>query len=224
MNITIAVRFLCVAALLLTIRFPAAAQNHFTDVDADGIKAFLGDTFRQTNACMVIGLVDQRGNRIFSAGKLDNGTTAEVNGDTIFEIGSITKTFTALLLLDMVGRGEMKLDDPVAKYLPESITVPTHNGKEMTLLDLAAHTSGLPRDPNNLTPTRGLPENAFADYSAERLYGFLRGFTLSRDPGAQFEYSNVGMALLGHVLACKAGTNYESLVRSEERRVGNVCI
>ena len=53
----------------------------------------------------------------------------------------------------------------------------------MTLLDLAAHTSGLPRDPNNLTPTRGLPENAFADYSAERLYGFLRGFTLSRDPG-----------------------------------------
>ena len=84
----------------------------------------------------------------------------------------------------MVERGEMKLDDPVAKYLPESITVPTHNGKEMTLLDLAAHTSGLPRDPNNLTPTRGLPENAFADYSAERLYGFLRGFTLSRDPGA----------------------------------------
>ncbi len=112
----------------------------------------------------------------------------------------------------MVERGEMKLDNQVAKYLPESITVPTHNGKEMTLLDLAAHTSGLPRDPNNLTPTRGLPENAFADYSAERLYGFLRGFTLRRDPGAQFEYSNVGMALLGHVLSCKAGTNYESLV------------
>src|SRR5437867_10425827 len=212
MNITIAVRFLCVAALLLTIRFPAAAQNHFTDVDADGIKAFLGDTFRQTNACMVIGLVDQRGNRIFSAGKLDNGTTAEVNGDTIFEIGSITKTFTALLLLDMVKRGEMKLDDPVAKYLPESVTVPTHNGKEMTLLDLVTHTAALPRDPDNLTPTRGLPENAFADYTVEKLYAFLSSFSLDREPGSKFEYSNVGMALLGHILALKTGTNYEALV------------
>ena len=84
----------------------------------------------------------------------------------------------------MVERGEMKLDDQVAKYLPESITVPTHNGKEMTLLGLAERTSGLPRDPNNLMPIRSLPENAFADYSAERLFGFLRGFTLSRDPGA----------------------------------------
>ena len=107
---------------------------------------------------MVIGLVDQRGNRIFSAGKLDNGTTAEVNGDTIFEIGSITKTFTALLLLDMVKRGEMKLDDPVAKYLPESVTVPTHNGKEMTLLDLVTHTAALPRDTDSNNPDRSSRE------------------------------------------------------------------
>jgi CubicO group peptidase (beta-lactamase class C family) len=201
-----------IAALLFAAQFPAEAQNNFTDAEVGGIKAFLQDNFHQTNTCIVIGLVDERGTRIISAGKLDNGTREEVNGDTIFEIGSITKTLTALLSLDMVERGEMKLDDPVAKYLPKSVTVPTHNGKEMTLLSLAEHTSGLPRDPNNLTPTRGLPENAFADYTAERLYGFLSSFTLSRDPGAQFEYSNVGMALLGHVLACKAGTNYESLL------------
>src|SRR5579859_2191638 len=100
---------------------PTAAQGSFTDAEGDAIKAFLHDNFRQTNACMVIGLADQSGNRIFSAGKLNNGTDREVNGDTLFEIGSVTKTFTTLLLVDMVQRGEMKLDDPVAKYLPESV-------------------------------------------------------------------------------------------------------
>jgi serine-type D-Ala-D-Ala carboxypeptidase/endopeptidase len=99
-------------------QFRAAAQNSFTDAEADGIKAFLHDNFRQTNACMVIGLADQRGNRIFSAGKLDNGTDRGVNGDTVFFIGSVSKTFTALLLQDAVERGEMKLDDPVASICP----------------------------------------------------------------------------------------------------------
>ena len=173
---------------------------------------FLRDNFRQTNACMVIGLADQSGNQVFRAGKLDNGTDREVDGDTLFEIGSVTKTFTTLLLMDMVERGQMKLDDPVAKYLPKSVKVPARNGKQITLLDLATHTAGLPRDPSNLTPAGGLPENAFADYSVEKLYAFLSSFALDRDPGDKFEYSNVGMALLGHVLALKAGTNYEGLV------------
>src|SRR5207248_6095939 len=136
-----------------------------------------------TDAGMVIGLVDERGSRVLAGGKLDNGTRQEVNGDTVFEIGSVTKTFTPLLLVDMVERGEVKLDDPIAKYLPESVKVPARNGKEITLLDLVTHTAGLPRDPDNLTPTRGLPENPFAEYGLERLYAFLRSFTLSRDPG-----------------------------------------
>jgi CubicO group peptidase (beta-lactamase class C family) len=208
------VKFIVIAGLWLAAQLPAAAENYFTDADTDGIKEFLHATFSgtSTNTCMVIGLVDERGSKIFAAGKLDNGTSQEANGDTVFEIASMTKTFTALLLVDMVERGEMKLDDPVAKYLPESVKVPARNGKEITLLDLATHTAGLPRDPNNLTPTRGLPENPFADYGVERLYVFLRSFTLSRDPGTRFEYSNIGMALLGHALALRACTNYESLV------------
>src|SRR5580658_7632495 len=83
---------------------------------------------------------------------------------------------------------------------------------KITLLDLASHTSGLPRDPDNLTPTRGLPENAFADYTVERMYQFLGSYVLSRDPGERVEYSNVGLALLGHALARKADINYESMV------------
>src|SRR5207247_11261103 len=98
-----------------------------------------------TNAGMVIGLVDERGSRVLAAGKLDNGTRQEVNGDTVFEIGSVTKTFTTLLLVDMVECGEVKLDDPVAKYLPESVKVPARDGKEITQLNLALQTEGLAR-------------------------------------------------------------------------------
>src|SRR6266567_2800564 len=214
MSITTTARFVCYAALLFAARFPAASQSYFTDADADGINAFLHATFSgtNTNTCMVIGLVDERGSKVFTAGKLDNGTGQEANGDTVFEIASITKTFTALLLVDMVERGEVKLDDPVAKYLPESVKVPARDGKQITLLNLATHTAGLPRDPSNLTPGHGLPENAFADYTVEKLYAFLSSFTLDREPGSKFEYSNVGMALLGHILALKTGTNYEALV------------
>src|SRR2546425_9161924 len=128
MNINTTIRFVRCAALLFAAQFLAAAQDSFTDAEADGIKAFLHDNFRQTNACMVIGLADQRGNRIFSAGKLDNGTDRAVDGGTVFFIGSVSKTFTALLLQDAVERGEMKLDDPVAKYLPTSIKMPTQPG------------------------------------------------------------------------------------------------
>src|SRR3989441_6689773 len=209
-DMTIASRLFCVLGVLFVVQLTASAQNNFTDAEADGIKAFLHDNFRQTNACMVIGLADQRGNRIFSAGKLDNGTDRAVDGGTVFFIGSVSKTFTALLLQDAVERGEMKLDDPVANYLPTSIKMPTHGGKEITLLDLATHAAGFPSDPDNMTGAT--VKEQYETYNAEKMYAFLSGYTLSRDPGTEFEYSNVGMALLGHVIALKAGTNFESLV------------
>src|SRR5580698_8189530 len=151
MRFTRTIRCVCYGALLLAARFPVMAQNNFTNAEAEAINAYLRDAFQQTNACIVIGLVDERGSRIFSAGQLDNGIDREVNGDTVFFIGSVSKTFTALALEDMVERGEMKLDDPVAKYLPQSVKMPTYNGKEITLVDLATHASGLPWDPDNMT-------------------------------------------------------------------------
>src|SRR6266516_1658012 len=209
MNINTTIRFLFCAALLIAAQFPAAAHNSFTDAEADGIRAFLRDNFGQTNACMVIGLADQRGNRVFGTGKLDYGTDRDVNGDTVFFIGSVSKTFTVLLLQDAVERGEMKLDDPVAKYLPTSIKMPTHGGKEITLLDLATHAAGFPADPDNMTGAT--VKEQYETYTVEKMYAFLSGYTLSRDPGNEFEYSNVGMALLGDGIAVKAGTNFESL-------------
>ncbi len=162
------------------------------------------------NAGVVVGMVDEHGSRIVSYGKLDNGTEQEVNGDTLFEIGSDTKTFTALLLQDMVQRGNLNLDDPVEKYLPASVKLPARSGKRITLRQLGTHASGLPVIPDNLDPKSA--DNPYADYTVEKLYAFLSGYKLTRDPGAKHEYSNLGMGLLGHVIALKAGTNYESLV------------
>src|SRR2546429_7643665 len=113
MNISTTIRFVCFTILLLAIQFLAAAHNGFTDAEAKAIQAFLRENFGNTNAGMVIGLFDERGSRVLAAGKLENGTRQEVDGDTVFEIGSETKSLTTPLLPAMGARGEVYLDDPV---------------------------------------------------------------------------------------------------------------
>jgi len=161
---------------------------------------------------IVVGLIDLTGRRIISHGALAKNDPRPLDGNTIFEIGSVTKVFTSLVLADMVRRGEVKLDDPVAKYLPADVRVPERNGRVITLVDLATHSSGLPRIPTNLQPKS--MANPYVDYTVEQLYAFLSGYTLPRDIGSEFEYSNLGVGLLGHALACRAGVDYETLVRT----------
>jgi len=169
------------------------------------------DKYRQSVG-IVVGIVDSAGRRSSAYGKFDAGDSRAVDGKTIFEIGSITKVFTSLLLADMVERGEVALTDPVAKYLPPGVKIPERNGHQITFEDLSTHTSGLPRLPANLDPKD--PANPYADYSVEQLYEFLSGYQLTRDIGSQYEYSNLGGGLLGHVLARRAGMDYEKLVRT----------
>jgi len=111
----------------------------------------------------------------------------------------------------MVERKEVALEDRVAKYLPQ-VKVPGRSGKQITLVDLSTHTSGLPRLPSNLKPRD--PSNPYVDYTIGLLYEFLSGYVLPRDPGQKYEYSNVGAGLLGHTLEQRAGMDYEALVRT----------
>lgn len=189
---------LCLWSGLPFVSCPAGAQTLPSDAE---IRTILQNYIEHDHwgVGIVVGIVDQQGTRVISYGKLDNGDSPEVNGDTLFEIGSITKTFTCLLLEDMIQRGEMKLDDPVEKYLPASVKVPAWGKRKITLQDLATHTSGLPRD--------------LDDWSFPGMYKFLSQCRLLSKPGTKVLYSNFGVALLAHAIELKAGTNYEALVQ-----------
>jgi CubicO group peptidase (beta-lactamase class C family) len=202
-----AIRVVCFTILLSASSYRALAED-FTNA----INAFLQHRVEveKRDIGIAVGVVDEHGSSVISHGKLDNDTDQEVNGDTVFEIGSITKTFTGLLLQDMVERGQMKVDDPAAQYLPASVKLPTYHGRQITLLQLATHTSGFPDGPDNLNPKRA--DNSRADYTFEKLDAFVSGYKLTREPGVKYEYSTVGIALLGQAIAVRARTNYESLV------------
>jgi D-alanyl-D-alanine-carboxypeptidase/D-alanyl-D-alanine-endopeptidase len=165
---------------------------------------------------LVVGVIEPAGRRVVAYGSLAKGDSRPLNGDTIFEIGSITKVFTSLLLADAVERHEVALTDPIAKYLPSQVKVAERGGRSITLQDLSTHTSGLPRLPTNFNPKD--PSNPYADYSIDQLYQFLSSVQLTRDIGSQYEYSNLGGGLLGHLLARQAGMDYEALVRSRVTR------
>lgn len=159
------------------------------------------------NAGLAIGILRDGIPYTFGYGRVPTG---DVDQDTVFEIGSLTKTFTALLLLQAVQDGVVALDDPISKHLPKGVPAPSRNGKPVTLLQLATHTSGLPRLPANFAPKDAT--NPYADYSAEDLFDGLSTVELERDPGEKYDYSNLGAGLLGEILAFKAGRPYESLV------------
>jgi CubicO group peptidase (beta-lactamase class C family) len=160
---------------------------------------------------IVLGLLEADGStRVLSHGSAGAGARP-LGPQTTFEIGSLTKTFTGTLLAEMVARGEVALSDPVARHLPAAVRVPSRGGRQITLRDLATHRSGLPRWPDNHGAATS--SQHFGDYTVEQLYAFLSGHSLRRDPGTEFEYSNLGFGLLGHALARAGGRSYPELVR-----------
>jgi D-alanyl-D-alanine-carboxypeptidase/D-alanyl-D-alanine-endopeptidase len=110
---------------------------------------------------IVVGIIDANGSRVIGYGSQSKGG-ARVDGNTVYEIGSMTKVFTSLLLMDMTRRGEVALTDPVSKYLPPTAKVPERGGKKITLADLSTQSSGLPRMPSNFHPKDN--DNPYADY------------------------------------------------------------
>ena len=160
---------------------------------------------------IVAGVIGEKGRQVIASGKVSLDGAEAPDGDTVYEIGSVTKVFTSLILADMIEKGEVKPDDPVSKFLPSTVKVPSRNGRQITLLDLSMQVSGLPRVPDNLKPAD--PANPYADYDAAKLYDFLSRYTLTRDPDEKYEYSNLAVGLLGHALALKAGMRYEDLLR-----------
>src|SRR5262245_51370592 len=158
-----------------------------------------------TYQTLVLGVVDGDRSEVVAFGKLDDGTAPD--GDTVYEIGSITKTFTATLLARAVIADRVRLDTPLAQLLSD-FKFPARNGKEITLGALATQRSGLPRLPSNMQPKD--PADPYADYDAAKLKAFLAGYELPRDPDTSYEYSNLGFGLLGFALAEMDHTTYSA--------------
>ena len=175
---------------------------------ADRVGAVIANS-RVRHAGLVIAVQSRGETGYWCRGRLPDGPA------TIFEIGSVTKTFTTTLLADMASERIVSLDDPVQRHLPAGLRLPVR-GREITLEDLATHRSGLPRLPKGLlwpalTHDRHDP---YAKVDEARLAAAIGATRPRRKPGRKAAYSNYGMGLLGHVLAHCAGTSYEQLVRA----------
>jgi CubicO group peptidase (beta-lactamase class C family) len=201
------------ALLLGSLTAPTAGIRAYAALPAqDTIRAILRERVeigRQSTGIVAMA-IDKTEQRLVTFGRPDTPDERPLDGDTVFEIGSITKVLTALLLADMVTRGEVMMSDPLGKYLPASVKVPDFRGTPITLLDLATYTSGLPRWPDNVwIPDSPTP---YADYTVDQLYAALSAHTLRYEPGTHYEYTNWGFALLGHALANRVGLSYEDLM------------
>ena len=193
---------------------PAKYDPAMPPVNADDLQSVLdrdlagalksGELAPSTGAGVSIALVVHGVRRVFSYGV--------ARPDSIFEIGSITKTFTGLILSQMVEQGKVKFDDPVRELLPPG-TVEKPTGREITLLDLVTQHSGLPRMPDNFKPTDAA--NPYADYHAANLYAFLAKHGVARPDTTEFLYSNLGFGLLGQALSVRAGKPYPALLEEE---------
>jgi D-alanyl-D-alanine-carboxypeptidase/D-alanyl-D-alanine-endopeptidase len=193
---------------------PAGYDPALAPVDAENIQAVLdrdleralksGALAPRTSSGVAIGVLRNGVRRVFSYGT--------ARPDSIFEIGSVTKTFTGLILAQMIEQRKVQLHAPVRELLPAG-TVAKPQGREITLLDLVTHHSGLPRMPDNLHPAD--PSNPYADYRAAELYAFIGTRGVERPENARFSYSNVGFGLLGQALADRAKTPYARLLEEQ---------
>lgn len=199
-----------IPAAAFAMSFALCAAAALTSASPKEVQRSL-DAFVATapGAVVIVGLVNHGVTRIYTAGT-PPAAAPPLTASTEFQIGSITKTFTATLLAEMVQSGQVHLDDPIGKYLPAGTHAPAYKGQQITLLNLAEQNSGLPEMPSNFAPSNSA--DPYADYGTARLYDFLGSYALTRAPGATFEYSNLGVGLLGTLLANAAHTDYASLV------------
>ena len=166
---------------------------------------------------LVLGVVRGEQSIVLGFGETRPGSKVEPNGRSILRIGSIAKVMAGHVLASMVADGTVKLADPLAKYVPPGVKVPAFAGRQITLLDLAAYTAGLPRElPEAPDPT--LEQQPSPGLQPDAYMQWLSGASLPYAPGSGAMYSNLGFVLLGEALAKAAGKPYERLL--EERVAG----
>lgn len=164
----------------------------------------------QKLAGVVVGIVDKNGPRIYSFGSTSLQNGSDLDGQSIFQIASLSKVFTSLLMETLVQQGKVSWNTNISEYLPQPIQL-LDPKKPITLLHLSTHSSGFPSLPLNLKPVDSL--NPYKDYDLSRLHEFLSSFNPSVSPGEIWGYSNLGVGLLGHIAEKIEHKSYDELVR-----------
>ncbi len=202
-----------VLSWLLISQTLSAQQPQAIDIHQQQLKALVDDKLNNKHGVGVaVGIIEKDQMRYFVSGIATHQNNHQVlTEDSLFEIGSITKTFTALALADMVTDGTVKLDDSIVQYLPKGIKVAQKDDKPITLLALATHDSGLPRLPSNLDLNN--ITDPYRSYDQQALYDFLNNYQPTRAVGEEREYSNLGFGLLGHLLSVIDQKPYENVIR-----------
>lgn len=198
-----------VKTIAMTAAFFATHAHAITDNELAALvdQRLAGD---RTGACMAVAVIEKDAvARTYRCA--DPEQSARIGENTAFEIGSVSKTMTAVLLADLIGQGKAALDDPLADYLPEGTTLPTFEGKPILLRHVVTHTSGLPALPSRLGATD--MSNLYVNLTEEALLASLGDVTLARAPGKQFEYSNFASMVLSYAVARRTGSDLESLLK-----------
>jgi serine-type D-Ala-D-Ala carboxypeptidase/endopeptidase len=206
---------------LLLLTYSLAGQ-----IPMDSIKAIIErEVNNKRSKSIIVGIVDVNGRQIFSAGVKDDKSLQKPDENTIYEIGSIGKLFTALAMAEMSLKNELNYNDPISKFLPKTVKTPTRNGKEISLLNLSTNRSGLPRLQFNLDP-KSL-DDPWSDYTVSQLYEYVSSVELNRDINSKWQYSNIGFGLLGHILSLVAHKDYETMVKQKiciPLKMKNTCV
>lgn len=148
-----------------------------------------------------IGVINNGKMQFYHYGESKKGSQKLPTNSTLYEIGSITKTFAALLLAQTIENKKTTLNAPINNFLPKNIPNLAFENKKITLENLANHSSGLPRLPDNLLGSANtIADNPYKNYTENDLFQFLEKYKLTRPILKEYEYSNLAFGLLGVIL------------------------
>ena len=192
---------------------PVATSNRLRSAQDRKVDTAARSYIQKSNTVGVsIGVIKNGQVSLYNYGEMVKGGGHLPTGETLYEIGSITKTFTSALLAYYVNEGKIKLTDPIIKYLPDSVAA-NPQLKGITLVNLSNHTSGLPTLPDNLAAQIPFDQlNPYKNYNKQLLFAYLKDCRLTTKPGEKYVYSNLAVGLLGVILEKISGQSFEQMV------------
>lgn len=161
---------------------------------------------------IAVGIIHNGKTEIITRGTLSKDASGKIDTNTIFEIGSITKVFTASVAACLEAKGALSFDDSLAMYFPANEKELRYQGQAITLLNLLQHTSGLPRIPGNLLNGEDISD-PYLTYNLDSITHFFATYHPMVRPGDTFSYSNLGYGVMGEVMALKENKDYNYLVQ-----------